>query len=102
MWPSQLSRSGQQENSRWAGVISLDSDCDNIGEVSEDERIRGPGNEADTLTQSMPQAIKHSKTIEVLIRVVASSRPKMVSEVILEHLILKDFLRGRKHAPRPP
>ena len=32
---------------------------DDIGEVSEDERNGSPSNEADTLTQSMPQAVKH-------------------------------------------
>ena len=30
-----------------------------IGEVSEDERNWSPGNEAESLTQLMPQTIKH-------------------------------------------
>ena len=59
-------------------VFSLDSDSDNIGEVSENERNGTPGNEADTLTQLMPQAIKHGMNyIDVLVRVVASFGPKI-------------------------
>ena len=69
--------------------------------MSEDERNGSPGNEADTLTQSMPQAIKR---ICVLVKVVASFGPKMA---ILECLILKNFLGregggGGGHVPDPP
>lgn len=38
-------------------LFSLDLDIDNISEMSENEISGCPGNEADTLTQSMPQAI---------------------------------------------
>ena len=66
--------------------------------VSKDKRNRSPGNEADTLTQSMSQAIKCGMNYICFVRVqvVASFGPKMVVEVILEHLILKYF-GGKEH-----
>ena len=40
-------------------VFSLDSDSDNISEVNKDKKSNeSSGNETDTWTQSMPQAIK--------------------------------------------
>ena len=51
-----------QANSRQASVFvfNLDLDSDNISKISEYERNRSPGSEADTWTQSMLQTIRHS------------------------------------------
>ena len=62
VWSSQV-HTGYQANSRQANIFmfSLDSDSDNIGEVSsEDEWNGSPGNEANTWTQSSPQATERS------------------------------------------
>ena len=72
-------------------VFSLDSDSENVGEVSKNKRNGNPG------THLVPQAIKHNMNYlhkNVHARVVESFDPQIASEVISEHQILKIFKGG--------
>ena len=73
-------------------------DCDNIGEVSKDREMEGTRlMYLDPINAPSYQAW-YELCIDVLLRVVASFGPKIVSEVISEHLILKNIV-GTKKTP---
>ena len=95
-----------EANSRQVSVFvfSLDSDSENVGEVSKNNLNGNSGNEADTWTLSAPQAIEHGMNYlreNVHARAVEGFDRKMASEAISEHQVLKTFWGGGAYLQTP-